>query len=42
MGVGHSEQPVNDMKHGLMIRCQAHGDHPLRDPSIIAALETWP
>jgi putative N-acetylmannosamine-6-phosphate epimerase len=42
MGVGHREQPVNDMKHGLMVSCQAHGDHPSRNLSIIAALEAWP
>lgn len=42
MSVGRREHPVNDIKHGLVVSCQAHGDHPFRDPSIIDALEVWP
>ena len=26
------------LRHGLIVSCQAHGDHPLREPHIISAL----
>jgi len=29
---------VENLKNGLIVSCQAHGDHPLRDTAIIAAL----
>lgn len=27
-----------DLRHGLIVSCQAHGDHPLRDPYVISLL----
>lgn len=33
-----SRQAVDGIKHGLVVSCQAHGEHPLRDPAIMAAL----
>lgn len=27
-----------DLRRGLIVSCQAHGDHPLRDPYVISAL----
>jgi N-acylglucosamine-6-phosphate 2-epimerase len=29
---------LESLRNGLIVSCQAHGDHPLRDPTIIAAL----
>jgi N-acylglucosamine-6-phosphate 2-epimerase len=29
---------LEQLRNGLIVSCQAHGDHPLRDPKIIAAL----
>jgi len=37
MGAGRREV-VRAIEHGLVVSCQAHGDHPLRDSSILAAL----
>jgi N-acylglucosamine-6-phosphate 2-epimerase len=34
-GHGHD---LERLRNGLIVSCQAHGDHPLRDPRIIAAL----
>ena len=30
--------PMRAIEHGLVVSCQAHGDHPLRDSSMLAAL----
>ncbi len=37
MGAGR-RKVVRAIEHKLVVSCQAHGDHPLRDPSILAAL----
>jgi N-acylglucosamine-6-phosphate 2-epimerase len=29
---------LEHLKNGLIVSCQAHGDHPLRDTTIIGAL----
>ena len=34
---GHGPD-LERLRNGLIVSCQAHGDHPLRDPRIIAAL----
>lgn len=33
-----SRQPVDAIRRGLVVSCQAHGDHPLRDPLAMAAM----
>lgn len=38
MGSDPSRQTVDSIKHGLVVSCQAHGEHPLRDSAIMAAL----
>ena len=37
MGI-EPKEPTEAIKHGLVVSCQAHGDHPLRNPAIMAAL----
>lgn len=33
-----SRRPVDAIRRGLVVSCQAHGDHPLRDPHAMAAM----
>lgn len=38
MSTGFREKQIERIKHGLVVSCQAHGDHPLRNTGIIASL----
>lgn len=38
MSADFREKQVERIKHGLIVSCQAHGDHPLRNTGIIASL----
>lgn len=33
-----SRRPIDAIRRGLVVSCQAHGDHPLRDPLAMAAM----
>lgn len=38
MDAGFNGRSVDAIEHGLVVSCQAHGDHPLRDPLAMAAM----